>query len=114
MQINGYDYHFSYTVGAYCAIADLHLTPAKTMAEQCKIITQMAIIMSKAYEDARKVEDPAYVVRYLRPEEVSALSIADVIEVLAPEVDAAVAAGSYRTVEAKEPKNARGAVRKSN
>ena len=105
MVINGYDYHFAYTVGAFCAIADLKLPVPKIMADQCKIIMQMAVIMSKAYEDKQKVEDPSYKVRYLTREEVSALTVNEVINQLSPEVDAAVKIGKYRTVEAETLKN---------
>lgn len=109
MLINGYDFHFAYTTGAYCDIFDLHLAPAKTAAEQCKVISQMAVIMSKAYEDRKKVADPSYVPRYLTLAEVRSLSIQEVVDVLTPEVDGAVAEGKYRTVES-EPKNAKGTV----
>lgn len=105
MTINGYDFHFTYTVGAFCAIADLHLPKPKTRADQCKTIMQMAVIMSKEYEDKKKVEDPSYKVRYLTREEVKALSIGDVEERLAPEVDDAVKEGTRRTVEAEPSKN---------
>lgn len=105
MTINGYDFHFAYTVGAFCMIADLNLPKPKNRADQCKVIMQMAVIMSKAYEDKKKVEDPAYKVRYLTREEVNALSIDDVIERLAPEVDDAVKEGKHRTVEAEPSKN---------
>lgn len=114
MQINGYDYHFAYTVGAYCAIAELKLGKPKTMVEQINVISHMAVLMSKGYEDKRKQEDPSYQVRYLTMEEVNLLSVAELLEGLAPEVNAAVEAGSVRTVEAKEPKNAEGAAKSSN
>lgn len=105
MDINGYDFNFAYTVGAYCDIADLKLGKPRTLADQCKIITQMAVIMSKAYEDKQKVADPAYKVRYLTMQEVRALSIDQVVDELSPEVDAAVAIGQRRTVEAEAEKN---------
>lgn len=105
MTINGYDYHFAYTVGAFCAIAELNLPKPKTLADQCKVIIQMAPIMSKAWEDKQKVEDPSYKVRYLTREEVNALSIDDVIHRLMPEVDDAVKEGTHRTVEAEPSKN---------
>lgn len=105
MTINGYDYHFAYTVGAFCAIAELNLPKPKTLADQCKIVIQMAPIMSKAWEDKQKLEDPSYKVRYLTREEVSALSIDDVIHRLSPEVDDAVKEGTFRTVEAVPSKN---------
>ena len=105
MTINGYDYHFAYTVGAFCAIADLGLPAPKTLADQCKIGMQMAVIMSKAYEDKQKVDDPTYVVRYLTREEVQSLSIDEVIHQLLPEVDDAVKEGKHRTVEAEPSKN---------
>ncbi len=110
MLINGYDYHFAYTTGAYCDIYDLHLAPVKTMPEQCKVITQMAVIMSKAYEDRKKVEDPSYKPRYLTMAEVRSLSIQDTIDKLVPEVDGAVAEGKYRSVESEPVKNAEGTV----
>ena len=105
MTINGYDYHFAYTVGAFCTIADLNLPKPKTLADQCKVVTQMAVIMSKAYEDKKKVEDPSYQVRYLTREEVGSLSIEDVTRQLMPEVDDAVKEGTHRTVEAEPSKN---------
>lgn len=109
MLIDGYDYHFAYTVGAYCDIADLHLSPAKTLAGECRVITQMAAIMSKAYEDRKRLEDPDHTPRYLTLERLRALSINDIVDQLTPEVNEAVKAGSYVSVEAK-PKNAEGAV----
>jgi hypothetical protein len=109
MNINGYDYHFAYTVGAFCDISDLHLERPKTMAEQCKVITQMAVIMSKAYEDMQKLEDPAHEVRYLTLQELRALSVNRIMDELTPEVDSAVKAGAYRTVEAQPEKKATGA-----
>lgn len=105
MIINGYDYHFAYTVGAFCTIADMKLPIVKTVVDQCKVITQMAIVMSKAYEDKAHLEDSGYKVRYLTREEVSALSIEEVIEKLTPEVDEAVAKGKYRQIKAKYEKN---------
>ena len=105
MTINGYDYHFAYTVGAFCAIADLNLPKPKTLADQCKVVTQMAVIMSKSYEDKKQVEDPSYQVRYLTRKEVDSLSIDEVIHHLAPEVDDAVKEGTHRTVEAEPSKN---------
>lgn len=105
MTINGYDFHFAYTVGAFCTIAELNLPKPKSMADQCRVISQMAVIMSKAYEDKKKVEDPSYTVRYLTREEVNALSIDEVIYQLSPEVDDAVKEGTHRTVEAQPSKN---------
>lgn len=105
MIINGYEFHFAYTVGAFCSIAEMDLPKPKTMSEQCKVIMRMAVIMSKAYEDKQKVEDPAYKARYLTREEVSALSIDEVINQLSPEIDDAVKEGAHRTVEAEPVKN---------
>ena len=105
MIINGHEHHFAYTVGAFCTIADLKMEKPRTMADQCKVVMQMAVVMSKAYEDKQKLEDPAYNRRYLTREEVSALSIEEVINQLMPEVDAAVKEGSFRTVEAEPSKN---------
>lgn len=112
MQINGYDYHFAYTVGAFCDIADLHLEPAKTFPEQCKTICQMAVVMSKAYEDKKALEEDGYKPRYLTTKEVRALSVNEVADVLTPEIDTAVADGKYRTVEAEPVKNQKGADRR--
>lgn len=108
MQINGYDFHFAYTVGAFCDIADLHLEPAKTLPGQCKTICQMAVVMSKAYEDKKTLEDDGYTPRYLTMKEVRALSVNEVADMLTPEVDQAVADGKYRTVEAEPVKNQKG------
>lgn len=105
MTINGYDFHFAYTVGAFCTIADLNLPKPKTLADQCKVITQMAVVMSKAYEDKARIEDPSRKVRYLTRDEVNALSIEDVIKILTPEINAAVEEGTSRTVEAEPTKN---------
>lgn len=105
MTINGYEFHFAYTAGAFCDIAELNLPKPKTLADQCKIIMRMAVIMSKAYEDKQKVDDPTYKVRYLTREEVSALSVDDVIYRLSPEVDEAVKEGTHRSVEAEPTKN---------
>lgn len=105
MTINGYEYHFAYTVGAFCAIADLNLPKPKTLADQCKVITQMAVIMSKAWEDRQRVENLSYQVRYLTREEVNALDIDSVIHRLSPEIDDAVKEGTHRTVEAEPSKN---------
>lgn len=109
MLINGYDYHFTYTVGAFCDIYDLHLEPAKTLPEQCKVISQMAVVMSKAYEDKKALEEEGYQPRYLTLKEVRALSVNEVVDMLTPEVDGAVADGKYRTVEAEPVKNPKGA-----
>lgn len=106
MQINGHEYRFAYTVGAYCSIADLKLDPPKTLADQCKITRQMAVIMSKEYEDKQRLVDPSYKCRYLTLAEVNAMSIQDVVEGLMPEIDSAVAEGQYRTVETKKDKGA--------
>lgn len=108
MIINGYNYHFAYTVGAYCDISDLRLDPPKTMPEQCKAVIQMAVIMSKAYEDMQRLADPSYKVRYLGLNEVRALSVKQVIDELTPEIDSAVKEGSYRTVEAQPEKKETG------
>lgn len=105
MIIDGYDYHFAYTVGAYCDIFDLHLNPAKTMAEQVKITGQMAVIMSKAYEDRKKLEDPNYKVNYLTLAQVRGLSINEAVDILMPEVNEAVKAGAYVSVEAETKKD---------
>lgn len=105
MKIKDYDYHFAYTVGAYCDIADLHFAPPKTRPEQCKIIMNMAVIMSKAYEDRKALEDSKYKVKYLTMPMLRALSVTEIIDTLAPEVNGAVAEGAYRSVEAEAPKN---------
>lgn len=105
MIINNREYHFAYTVGAFCAIAEMNLPKPQTMADQCKVIMRMAVVMSKAYEDKQRVEDPSYQVHYLTREEVSALSIDEVINQLSPEIDAAVREGTNRTVEAEPGKN---------
>lgn len=110
MKIGEYDYHFIYTVGAFCDIADLHLAPPKTVPEQCKTVIQMAVIMSKAYEDKQKLNDPSYEPHYLTLAMARALSVKEVIEELTPEVDGAVKEGSYRTVEAQATKKKTGAV----
>lgn len=105
MIINGHEYHFAYTVGAYCTIADMNFDRPRSKADQCKIIMRMAVIMSKAYEDRKRVEDPSYKVHYLTREEVSALSIEEVVKKLSTEIDEAVRKGKTRTVEAEPGKN---------
>lgn len=110
MLINGYDFKFAYTVGAYCSIYNLHLTPPKNLPEQIQEVRSMAVIMSKAYEDKMKLDDPSYKVRYLTREEIDALPIQEVAEKLLPEVYEAMKEGQYRTVEAKT-KKAKGAAK---
>ena len=105
MIINNHEFHFAYTVGAFCTIAEMDLPIPQGLADQCKVITRMAVVMSKAYEDKKRVEDPAYKVRYLTREEVSALSIDEVITQLSPEINEAVTEGTRRTVEAEPGKN---------
>lgn len=113
MEINGYDYKFAYTVGAFCDINDLHLTPPKTLADQCKVVTQMAVIMSKAYEDRQKVNDPSYKTHYLSLEQVRALSPNEIVDILSPEVDSAVKEGSYRSIQTEPIKKAKGTAKSS-
>ena len=109
MLIDGYDYHFAYTVGAYCDLSDLHIEPPTTRAAQCKVIIQTALLTAKAYEDRQKCLDPSYKVNYLKMEQLRNLSVNDVFDRLAPEVNAAIEEGKYRTVEAEEIKNVKGA-----
>lgn len=109
MNINDYDYKFAYTVGAYCDLMDLHLAPtAKTRSEQYKTIMQMAVIMSKAYEDREALNSSEYKVNYLTMPLLRSQSIQRIVDELAPEVNAAVAEGAFRTVEAEPPKKGAG------
>ena len=108
MLIDGYDYRFAYTVGAFCAITDLKLPVPKTLADQCKTIMQMAVIMNKAYEDRQKLANPSYTPKYLTRDRLNALDVKDIVNKLSPEVNDAVAEGKYRLVEA-EPKKQEGA-----
>ena len=110
MRLDDYDYKFAYTVGASCDIDDLHLDPPKTAGAQRKVMAHMAVIMSKAYEDKMSVEDPEYKRHApLTLQQVRALDLETFDKVLIPEVDSAVKAGSYQTVETAPSKNAKGA-----
>lgn len=102
MIINGKNYDFAYTVGAYLAINDLNL-PNKTQADKIKTTIHSAVIMSKEFENRMKLDDSDYVedpltfdiVRTLEPYR---------LEELVMEVDAAVAAGTTLTVETESKK----------
>ena len=103
MIINGYDYKFLYSVGAYLAIQGAKFPQKPTTAEQAKVIFGMALIMSKEYEDAQKLYDPGYETHPLTAEILRSLPFREFGK-LAAEVDAAMAEGMERTVETDESK----------
>ena len=110
MVINGYDYKFLYSVGAYLAIQAAKFPPKPTAGEQAKILFSMALIMSKEYEDAQALHNDCYVKHPLTPEVLKALPVKE-FQQLVDEVTAAMADGSERTVEAESSAKKNGAVR---
>ena len=104
MIIDGYDYKFLYTVGAYLGIrAAKFANDSKDPVEQIKTIIGAAVLMSKEYEDSQKLQDPEYETHYLRPERLRALTMRE-FDQLTAEVQDAVVAGQVREVEAEEIK----------
>lgn len=104
MVIDGYDYHFLYSVGAFLGFqAAKFPTRPKDATERIKTIFGMAVIMSKEYEDSQKLYDSSYEPHYLRPELIRALTMRE-FDQLTQEVDAAIKDGQLREVEAEEIK----------
>ena len=103
MIIDGYDYKFLYSVGAFLGISALKPPNSNDAADQIKTMMGMAVLMSKEYEDAQKLYNPDYEPHYLRPETLRALTMGD-FKQLTAEVNEAVAAGQVREVEAEEIK----------
>ena len=104
MIIEGYDYNFLYSVGAYLAIRGAKFpSTSKDSVDQIKTIMGMAVIMSKEYEDSQKLYNPEYEPHYLRPEQLRALTMRE-FDQLSVEVDKAVKDGQIREVEAEEIK----------
>lgn len=103
MVINGYDYKFLYSVGAYLAIQAAKFPSKPTASDQAKVLFSMALIMSKEYEDAHALQNDHYVKHPLTPEVLKSLPLKD-FQQLVDEVNAAMADGSERTVEAESAK----------
>ena len=104
MIIDGYDYHFLYSVGAFLGIRAAKFGGnSKDPVDRIKTIIGMAVLMSKEYEDSQKLQNPEYETHYLRPERLRALTMREFDQLMA-EVDDAVAAGQVREVEAEEIK----------
>lgn len=104
MEINGHEYKFLYSVGAFIEIGDLKLLPPKTKSDQCKITLIMAEILSRAYENAKKINETDYKPAYLTRDILNALPIERVVKELMPEIDSAVAEGQYREIQTEETK----------
>lgn len=107
MVINGYDFKFAYTVGAYLALGDLNIDLSRP-AGKSKYMAQMAVIMSKEYEDKMHLENPEYTPRYLTMAEVRAMKPKDFPK-LSAEVDEAFRVGNEITVETEPAKKNAGA-----
>lgn len=104
MIIDGYDYKFLYSVGAYLGIHAAKFDSAsKDASDQIKTIMGMAVIMSKEYEDSQKLHAPDYEPHYLRPETLRALTMREFNQ-LHNEVQEAILQGQVREVEAEEVK----------
>lgn len=101
MIIKGYDYKFLYSIGAYLAITSAKFPekPVNT-TDYIRTIFGMAVIMSKEYEDAKKLDNPDYETHYLTVETVKALPMHQFNQ-LAEEVNQAVLDGQKREVEAE-------------
>lgn len=104
MIIDGYDYHFLYSVGAFLGIRAAKFgSNSKDPVDRIKTIIGMAVLMSKEYEDSQKLQNPEYETHYLRPERLRALTMRE-FDQLTAEVNDAIAAGQIREVEAEEIK----------
>lgn len=97
MIIRGYDYKFAYTVGAHLDIGDNQIAKTEPNANVKQSVAN-AIIMSKAYEDKCKLENPDHEVKYLTLAEVRAMSLPD-LKILNAEVEEAFKRDAKVTVE---------------
>lgn len=98
MQIFGKDVHFFLSVGARFSISKL----SDSLGNYLKTAGAMAI-MSEAYEERKRLEDPEYKPNPVTIDEIQALTDEEFRQ-LCEEFDAAVEAGNKRTVEAEEDK----------
>ena len=103
MIINGKDRGFFYSVGAHLAIGDLALEKAKKNGS-IRAVVQSAVIMNKAFEDRKALEDPDYKPEYLTLAEVELLPLHKMRE-LSAETDAAMRAGLEIETETIPKKN---------
>ena len=110
MLIDGYEYKFLYSVGAFLAFESAKFPKKPSSGEQARIVVSMAAIMSKEYEDAKKLEDPEYRVNYLTVEKIRHMPFKQ-LEQLSVEVNDAVIAGSLREVEAEPLKKTKRSVK---
>ena len=102
MVIDGYDFKFLYSVGAYLGFqaAKFPQNP-KDASERIKTIMGMAVIMSKEYEDSQALYNSNYDPHYLRPEQLRAMTMRD-FNALTEEVNKAIEDGQVREVIAEE------------
>lgn len=65
MKIGNSEYLFAFTVGVACEKEERGIA----RMEQTRGIIEMALLMNKAYEDRQKMNNPNYVINYLKREE---------------------------------------------
>lgn len=106
MVINGYDYKFAYTVGAYLDIAELKIGVPKTKADDDRLYVYSALAMNKGYEDRLKLDNPDYKPQYLTLNMIRSLDYSRMPEIR-KEVDEAYAKGGLITVKTQPKKTAK-------
>lgn len=102
MKINGKEYGLAYTVGAYLEISDMKMKP-KTALDVNKMYIYIAVIMSKAYEKRKKLEDPDYEENCLTLDIIKSLDY-KFMDYIIKEVDKAFKEGGDISVKI-QPKN---------
>lgn len=103
MEINGKERGFFYSVGAHLAMGDLALEKAKANGS-IRAVVHSAVIMNKAFEDRKALDDPEYKPDYLTLEEVNLLPMWRLKE-LSETTEAAIREGMQIETEAEAKKN---------
>lgn len=109
MQINGREVGLFYSVGAHCAYSEYLIKHPEDSVSSA--IIQKALLMNKAWLEARKREGDTDLPKPLTRDELNMLPMA-VLNQLADEVAAQEKADSEVTVEAETRKNAKSAAKK--
>lgn len=103
MLINGKERGFFYSVGAHLAMGDLEMEKAKANG-RIRAVVHSAVIMNKAFEDRKAMDDPDYKPDYLTLEEVNLLPMYRLKE-LSETTETAIREGMQIEVEAESKKN---------
>lgn len=102
MVINGQEYKFAFTIGAYLSMQDLHVD-TKSHMSKIHSVMQMAVIMNSEYEAREVLNNPKHKRKVLTLGMLRALD-AYQLQQLSDEVDEAYLIGNNITVKTEKHK----------